>query len=292
VQIVDRTGAPWPVHRFPRPRLQGRSVPRRTPGVRHHRSQILVPHPLSTPSFSLKSEYPGGFTTFTPPMAATPCPHTPVTAPLSVPVEDCGRLPGLPGVRKVGPDSLMRRCSDQGCNFGARAGLKCRDTGAASLGYSRCRVARRKVRPDIATFARSRRDLSILDIGEQPAVVVDGVAHLDWDGRSHDCPDVVEQFVARHLRSCAARPAPHMRRRAWCCRVTGARFQWPPASVRPLNGHDLLEPCNRRSLASATEAVAERRRRWPRWLPDPVDRGGDRRKMVLSRAEPLMSARR
>jgi hypothetical protein len=107
--------------------------------------------------------------------------------------------------------------------------------------------------------------------------VVDGVAHLDLDGRSHDCPDVVEQFVARHLRSCAARPAPHMRRRASCCRVTGARFQWPPASVRPLNGHDLLEPSNRRSLARATEAVAERRRRWPRWLPDPVDRGGDRR---------------
>src|SRR6476646_3996370 len=42
---------------------------------------------------------------------------------LSVPVEGCERLPGLPGVRKVGPDSLTRRCSDQGCNFGTRAGL-------------------------------------------------------------------------------------------------------------------------------------------------------------------------
>ena len=35
-------------------------------------------------------------------------------------------------------------------------------------------------------------DLSIPDVSEQPAAVVDGVAHLDWDGRSHDCPDVVE----------------------------------------------------------------------------------------------------
>ena len=42
---------------------------------------------------------------------------------LSVPVEGGERLPGLPGVRKVGPDTLTRRCSDQGCNFGARAGL-------------------------------------------------------------------------------------------------------------------------------------------------------------------------
>jgi len=41
---------------------------------------------------------------------------------MSVPVEGGERLPGLPGVRKVGPDTLTRRCSDQGCNFGARAG--------------------------------------------------------------------------------------------------------------------------------------------------------------------------
>jgi hypothetical protein len=195
---------------------------------------------------------------------------------LSVPVEGCARLPGLPGVRKVGPDSLTRRCSDQGCNFGARRAQVPR--------YRRCEpwiqptlVARRKVRPDIATFARSRRDLSIPDIGEQPAVVVDGVAHLDLDGRSHDCPDVVEQLVARLSdlvppdRPCTC---------AVAHRVAGLSApvsNGPPASVRPLNGHDLLEPCNRRSLASATEAVAERRRRWPRWLPDPVDRGGDRR---------------
>jgi len=52
---------------------------------------------------------------------------------MSVPVEGCARLPGLPGVRKVGPDSLTRRCSDQGCNFGARAGLKCRGTGTVSM---------------------------------------------------------------------------------------------------------------------------------------------------------------
>ena len=50
-------------------------------------------------------------------------PWTGHSASPSVPVEGCERLPGLPGVRKVGPDSLTRRCSDQGCNFGTRAGL-------------------------------------------------------------------------------------------------------------------------------------------------------------------------
>jgi hypothetical protein len=47
---------------------------------------------------------------------------------------------------------LTRHCSDQRCNFGARAGLKCRDTGAASLWIQPIPVARRKVRPDIAIW--------------------------------------------------------------------------------------------------------------------------------------------
>ena len=87
---------------------------------------------------------------------------------LSVPVEGCERLPGLPGVRKVGPDSLTRRCSDQGCNFGTRAGLNSAaipalraldtaDTGSPFAKKPGLRNIRRKVRPDIATFARSRQ---------------------------------------------------------------------------------------------------------------------------------------
>ena len=77
-------------------------------------------------------------------------------------------LPGLPGVRKVGPDSLTRRCSDQGCNFGTRAGLNSAaipalraldtaDTGSPFAKKPGLRNIRRKVRPDIATFARSRQ---------------------------------------------------------------------------------------------------------------------------------------
>ena len=63
---------------------------------------------------------------------------------------------------------MTRRCSDQGCNFGTRAGLNSAaipalraldtaDTGSPFAKKPGVRNIRRKVRPDIATFARSRQ---------------------------------------------------------------------------------------------------------------------------------------
>ena len=63
---------------------------------------------------------------------------------------------------------MTRRCSDQGCNFGTRAGLNSAaipalraldtaDTGSPFAKKPDVRNIRRKVRPDIATFARSRQ---------------------------------------------------------------------------------------------------------------------------------------
>ncbi len=126
----------------------------------HHHSHIRFITFFSPPSFTIRS--PRSLS----PRAALP--HPSRTPPLSVPVEGCERLPGLPGVRKVGPDSLTRRCSDQGCNFGTRAGLNSAaitalraldtaDTGSPFSKKPGVRNIRRKVRPDIATFARSRQ---------------------------------------------------------------------------------------------------------------------------------------
>ena len=63
---------------------------------------------------------------------------------------------------------MTRRCSDQGRNFGTRAGLNSAaipalraldtaDTGSPFAKKPGLRNIRRKVRPDIATFARSRQ---------------------------------------------------------------------------------------------------------------------------------------
>jgi len=116
--------------------------------------------------------------------------------------------------------AISARAQGSSAAIPALRALDTADTGNPSQGTSRHRNLR-----------RSRRDLSIPDIGEQPAVVVDGVAHLDLDGRSHDCPDVSEQFVARHLRSCAARPAPHMRPSRIV--LPGYRRPFPMVPLRP-----------------------------------------------------------
>jgi len=110
----------------------------------------------------------------------------PETAPRSAdgpcpfPVEGCARLPGLPGVRKsrsgqfdanvvqIKVAIFGRRAQGSSAAMPALRALDTADTGSPSQGTSRTSQ----------TFARSRRDLSIPDIGEQPAVVVDGVAHV------------------------------------------------------------------------------------------------------------------
>ena len=163
MQIVDQAGAPWPAHRFPfpRPPLEDRTVP-------------AMETWRSPPFFSLLPDsFPNRISPWLHHIHPTHCHHTvPIhlgnRPPLSVSVEGCERLPGLPGVRKVGPDSLTRRCSDQGCNFGTRAGLNSAaipalraldtaDTGSPFAKKPDVRNIRRKVRPDIATFARSRQ---------------------------------------------------------------------------------------------------------------------------------------
>ena len=97
---------------------------RRRPGGRHHRSQILVPPPVLYSQIPFPTEYPDGFTTFTPSIATTPCPHTSVTAPpspLSRPLEDCEGCPVLAGVRNLGLDDPSAGRSDLHCNFGVRS---------------------------------------------------------------------------------------------------------------------------------------------------------------------------
>jgi hypothetical protein len=112
VQIVDRTMSPVAgPHRRPR---------RREPGVRHHRSQILMPPPVLYSQIPFPTEYPDGFTTFTPSIATTPCPYTSITAPLSRPVKDCEGCPALAGVRNVGLDDPRARRPDSHCDFGDR----------------------------------------------------------------------------------------------------------------------------------------------------------------------------
>src|SRR6476646_8974805 len=148
---------------------------------------------------------------------------------LSVPVEGCERLPGLPGVRKVGPDSLTRRCSDQGCNFGTRAGLNSAaipalraldtaDTGSPFAKKPGVRNIRRKVRPDIATFAGSRqsdldrsvnfyRDVSECHVAlhESEAALLLTPGGFQIYFRAHETPDT------RHRR--CGRRADHLVRR-------------------------------------------------------------------------------
>ena len=91
---------------------------RRRPGVRHHRFPILVPPPAFYSQIPFPTEYPDGFTTFTPSIATTPCPHTFVIAPLSRPVEVCAECPALAGVRNLGPDDPSPGRPDSPCNFG------------------------------------------------------------------------------------------------------------------------------------------------------------------------------
>src|SRR6185312_17195716 len=76
---------------------------------------------------------------------------------VSVPVEGGERLPGLPGVRKVGPDTLTRRCSDQGCNFGTRAGLNRAAIPALRALATAVTGSPSQRSPDFATSARSRQ---------------------------------------------------------------------------------------------------------------------------------------
>jgi hypothetical protein len=105
------------------PRCRAAPSPRRKPGVRHHRFQILVPPPVLYSQIPPSTEYPDGFITFTPSIATTPCPYTSVTAPssLSRPVEDCAECPALARIRKLGLDDPSAGCSDLHCNFGVRS---------------------------------------------------------------------------------------------------------------------------------------------------------------------------
>ena len=129
-----RTGS-----RVPGCRAAAPSSRRCRPGGRHRRSHIVVPAPVLSSQIPFPTEYPDGFTTFTPSIATTPCPHTSVTAPpspLSRPREDCEGCPVLAGVRNSGLDESQRRCSDLHCSFGVRSSR------AASSGCS----ARSRVR--------------------------------------------------------------------------------------------------------------------------------------------------
>ena len=117
------------------PRLQCRAVPPRKPGVGHHRSQVLVPPPVLYSQIPFPTEYPDGFTTFTPSIATTPCPHTSKTVPsppplLSRPVEDCEGCPPLAGARNLGLDDPRAVRPDSHCNFGDRSIRACRATAA------------------------------------------------------------------------------------------------------------------------------------------------------------------
>ena len=137
---------------------------------------------------------------------------------LSVPVEGCERLPGLPGVRKVSPDSLTRRCSDQGCNFGTRAGLNSAaipalralytaDTGSPFAKKPGVRNIRRKVRPDIATFARSRHPLSRPVEDCKGCRALAGVRNVGLDDPRAGRPDSHCNFGDRSIRACRATAA-------------------------------------------------------------------------------------
>jgi hypothetical protein len=75
VQIVDRTASP----------VGGPHRPRGDADLAFSitglQSRILVPPPASYSHIPFPTEYPDGFTTFTPSIATTPCPHTSVIAP-------------------------------------------------------------------------------------------------------------------------------------------------------------------------------------------------------------------
>jgi hypothetical protein len=79
-----RTGS-----RVPGCRAAAPSSRRCRPGGRHRRSHIVVPAPVLSSQIPFPTEYPDGFTTFTPSIATTPCRHTAVTVPA---------LPGRPDV--------------------------------------------------------------------------------------------------------------------------------------------------------------------------------------------------
>ena len=107
----------------PRPR-QGRASPRRKPGDR----QAPFSNPRAASGSLLPDSFPNRISRWLHHIHPIHCHHTVPThlrnRPIClVPVEDCEGCPALAGVRNVGLDSLTRRCSDQGCNFGTRAGL-------------------------------------------------------------------------------------------------------------------------------------------------------------------------
>ena len=138
-------GAPWPAHRVPGPRLQGRTVPAATQTWRS-------PPPLSNPRAaagfllpdSFPTEYADGFTTFTPSIATTPFPHTSVSAPspLSRPLEDCEGCPVLAGVRNLGLDDpsagvQIYIANSASAAAGPRRAAAARRAGSAQAGVCR-----------------------------------------------------------------------------------------------------------------------------------------------------------